>query len=183
MWLWLVQNSHTNSILTDDNANRAGQGNVTMQVTRPLKHCQRHNKPSILTQYYWVFNFNFLFNWNCILFSCRDNSSYKLNILGPLCLWQSFYISHIVYEHFCADFCQTQERDERKKRHFDIWYFARPTLCQEKHANHRHHCQRQTNSGNKYIYILLPKVISLAFNICLHYTPSPDYTAAAAAAK
>ena len=26
----------------------------------------------------------------CIHFSCRDNSSYRLNTLGPLCLWQCF---------------------------------------------------------------------------------------------
>ena len=38
--------------------------------------------------------------------------------------------------------------------------------------------QRQTNPRNKYICIFLSKIISLAFNICLHYTPSPDYTAA-----
>ena len=24
----------------------------------------------------------------CIRFSCRDNSSFRLNSLGPLCLWQ-----------------------------------------------------------------------------------------------
>ena len=24
----------------------------------------------------------------CIDFSCRDNSSFRLNSLGPLCLWQ-----------------------------------------------------------------------------------------------
>ena len=26
----------------------------------------------------------------CIRFSCRDNSSFRLNSLGPLCLWQFF---------------------------------------------------------------------------------------------
>ena len=26
----------------------------------------------------------------CIRFSCRDNSSFRLNSLGPLCLWQCF---------------------------------------------------------------------------------------------
>ena len=25
------------------------------------------------------------------IFSCRDNSSYRLNTLGPLCLWQCFF--------------------------------------------------------------------------------------------
>ena len=26
----------------------------------------------------------------CIRFSCRDNSSFRLNSLGPMCLWQYF---------------------------------------------------------------------------------------------
>ena len=27
----------------------------------------------------------------CIRFSCRDNSSFRLNSLGPLCLWPCFH--------------------------------------------------------------------------------------------
>ena len=33
---------------------------------------------------------NFLFNWICILFSWRDNSSYRVNTLRPLWLLQCF---------------------------------------------------------------------------------------------
>ena len=39
---------------------------------------------------YWVFNLNFLWDWICILFSCRDISIFRLYTLGPLCLWQCF---------------------------------------------------------------------------------------------
>ena len=31
---------------------------------------------------------------NCIRFSCRNNSSLRLNSLGPLCLWQCFLFGH-----------------------------------------------------------------------------------------
>ena len=36
----------------------------------------------------------FWLNWICIYFSCRDNWSFRLHSLGPLCLWQclSWYI-------------------------------------------------------------------------------------------
>ena len=37
---------------------------------------------------------NFSLYWICMLCSWRDNSSYKLNSLGPLCLWQCFETSN-----------------------------------------------------------------------------------------
>ena len=65
LWLHLTDvtlaDEDTNSILTD-NANRAIQGNVATQVT---------------AGHVWKASIG----W-------RDNSSYKLNTLGPLCLWQ-----------------------------------------------------------------------------------------------
>ena len=38
----------------------------------------------------------------CIRFSCRDNSSFILNILGLLCLWQCFYVA--MAKNFCLLF-------------------------------------------------------------------------------
>ena len=51
------------------------------------KHCQRHNGPRVLSLY---FELPFRLNWICIHFSFRDDSSFRLNTLGPLCLWQCF---------------------------------------------------------------------------------------------
>ena len=49
------------------------------------KHGQRHNRPRVLSL--WL-ELSFQLNWICIQFSCRLNSSFRLNTLGPLCLWQ-----------------------------------------------------------------------------------------------
>ena len=61
----------------------------TKNYQRSLKginHCQRHYEHRVLSLYLvWL-------NWICIQFSCRDNSSFRLNTLGPLCLWQCLSI-------------------------------------------------------------------------------------------
>ena len=51
------------------------------------KHCQRHNGPRVLSL--WL-ELSFQLNWICNQLSCRLNSSFRLNTLGPLCLWQCF---------------------------------------------------------------------------------------------
>ena len=52
------------------------------------KHCQRHNGPRVLSL---KLELCFWLNRICIHSSCRGNSSFKLNTLGPLCLWQCLY--------------------------------------------------------------------------------------------
>ena len=47
---------------------------------------------------YWVYNLNHVSDWNWfeIILTAKVYSSYELNTLGPLCLWQCFfYISHL----------------------------------------------------------------------------------------
>ena len=41
---------------------------------------------------YWVYNLNHVSDWNHfeIILAEKDHSSYELNTLGPLCLWQCF---------------------------------------------------------------------------------------------
>ena len=41
---------------------------------------------------YWVYNLNHFSEWNKfeIIMAEKDHSSYGLNTLGPLCLWQCF---------------------------------------------------------------------------------------------
>ena len=53
------------------------------------KHCQRHSGPRVLSL--WL-ELSFLLNWICIHFSFKDHSSFRLNTLGPLCLWQCFFL-------------------------------------------------------------------------------------------
>ena len=38
----------------------------------------------------------------CIRFSCRDNSSFRLNTLGPLCFWQCFVYYHQYVLQLCV---------------------------------------------------------------------------------
>ena len=72
-----------------------------------LKHCQRHNGPRVLIL---SLESAFCLNWMCIHFSCSDNSRFKLNTLGPLCLWQclfsnfDFHISHFDFHISHFDF-------------------------------------------------------------------------------
>ena len=43
---------------------------------------------------YWVYNLNHVSDWNQfeIILAEKDHSSYGLNTLGPLCLWQCFLL-------------------------------------------------------------------------------------------
>ena len=46
---------------------------------------------------YWVYNLNHVFDWNKfeIILAEKDHSSYGLNTLGPLCLWQCFFSTSV----------------------------------------------------------------------------------------
>ena len=60
------------------------------------KHCQRHNGPRVLSL---TLEFSLQLNSIQIQFSWKDNSSHRLNTLGPLCLWQcfSFYCTLLMH--------------------------------------------------------------------------------------
>ena len=57
---------------------------------------------------YWVYNLNHVSDWNWfeIILAEKLNSSYGLNTLGPLCLWQCFFIFFQLLFNFCSTFCQ-----------------------------------------------------------------------------
>ena len=63
---------------------------MSLDFSCKIKHCQRHNGPRVLSL--WL-ELSFQLNWICNQLSCRLNSSFRLNTLGPLCLWQCFVLS------------------------------------------------------------------------------------------
>ena len=52
-----------------------------------MKHCQRHNGPRAFSL---KLELSLQLKQVQIQFSPKDISSYRLNTLGPLCLWQCF---------------------------------------------------------------------------------------------
>ena len=64
---------------------------------------------------YWVYKVElcFLLNWIWIHSSFRDNSSFKLNTLGPLCLWQCF-----IYKYKLL-----------RDKHFNLYTSVQLTQC------------------------------------------------------
>ena len=67
-----------------------------------IKHCQRHNGPRVLSLKHEL---SLKLKWIQIQFSQKDDSSYRLNTLGPLCLWQCFNFSPTVFIFFYFKFC------------------------------------------------------------------------------
>ena len=59
------------------------------------KHCQRHNGPRVLSL---KLELSLKLKWIQIQFSQKGNSGYRLNTLGPLCLWQCLLqkVAHIL---------------------------------------------------------------------------------------
>ena len=74
---------------------KASHGNGSLCPSIKCKHCQRHNRPRELSL--WL-ELSFQLNWICIQFSCRLNSSFRLNTLGPLCLWQCFFFNFHLHQ-------------------------------------------------------------------------------------
>ena len=62
------------------------------------KHCQRHNGPRVLSL---KLEFSLQLNWLQIQFSWQDNSSHRLNTLGPLFLTSFLHFSGEVYVEVC----------------------------------------------------------------------------------
>ena len=51
---------------------------------------------------YWVYNLNHVSDWNQFanILAEKDHSSYGLNTLGPLCLWQCFKTFFSTFSYF-----------------------------------------------------------------------------------
>ena len=60
-----------------------------INATHAIKHSQRHNGPRVLSL---KLELSLKLKWIQIQFSQKDNSSYRLNTLGPLCLRQCFQL-------------------------------------------------------------------------------------------
>ena len=79
----ILADEDNNSKPTDDN-NRAIIGNVPMQVP-PTNASSTTKIGANMESFTGIF-----FSTKFALFCWKDNSSYRCNTLGPLCLWQCF---------------------------------------------------------------------------------------------
>ena len=85
----MLDRMYTNWLYCLDEKKRTG-----VKWTFKKKHCQRHNGPRVLSL---KLEWSLKLKWIQIQFSQKGNSSYRLNTLGALCLWQCCFTSDLYF--------------------------------------------------------------------------------------
>ena len=85
----MLDRMYTNWLYCLDEKKRTG-----VKWTFKKKHCQRHNGPRVLSL---KLEWSLKLKWIQIHFSQKGNSSYRLNTLGALCLWQCCFTSDLYF--------------------------------------------------------------------------------------
>ena len=65
----------------------------TMFCVYDRKHSEAQRTQGIESMTWIIFSTD----WICIQFSCKLNSSFRFNTLGPLCLWQCFFTTDLYF--------------------------------------------------------------------------------------